>query len=173
MLGPASIGTVSKEHCLFQKNGGDKSPRRVLALCALSPTTLSLSFPLSLSQWPLSGLLLSALRVMPAWASSVIKAAVHLLDIHGRLDRSGEAGLYHRHPENRKCKQQHYFLDTLSSISDVCQALTRLSAAYVTVHTRFWLLWERLKNSYLPFSVFLLLLQCCIPATFTLNCFKE
>ena len=43
MLGPASLGTVSKEHCLFQKNGGDKSPRGVLALCTLSPATLSLS----------------------------------------------------------------------------------------------------------------------------------
>lgn len=48
-LGPASIGTVSKEHCLFQKNGGDKPARGVLALCTVSPVTLSLSLSLSLS----------------------------------------------------------------------------------------------------------------------------
>lgn len=161
MLGPASLGTVSKKHCLFQKNGGDKSPRGVLALCTLSPATLSLSLRDS-GKWPLSGLLLSALRVMPARASSVVKAAVHLLEIHGGLDRSGEAGLYHRHPEKRKCKQQHYFLDTLSSIWDVCQALTRLSAACVTVHTRFWLLCLYFCSERMFFASLAMLYPCNI-----------
>lgn len=42
-LGPASTGTVSKEHCLFLKNGGDKSPRGVLPIHSLPPPSLSLS----------------------------------------------------------------------------------------------------------------------------------
>lgn len=122
------------------ENGGDKSVKGALALCTLSPAT-----PLSLGdsvQWPLPGLLLSALRVMPPRASSVVEASVRDPRQCGRS-------------EHRKCKLQHYFLDTLSAISDVCQALTRLSTACVTVHTRFWLLYLRLwlRESHLSFHV--------------------
>lgn len=71
-LGPASIGTVSKEHCLFQKTEGT-SLRGECWLFALSPATLSL----------LSALLLSALGVIPARAGSVVCSG-----IRGSLDRS-------------------------------------------------------------------------------------
>lgn len=108
-------------------------------LFALSPTARSL---LGAQGSDRSQDFYSALREMSIHASSVLKAAVHLLEIHGGLDHSNKPGLYHRHPENRKCKLQHYFLDSLSYISDVCQALTRLSTACVTVRTCSWLLWR-------------------------------
>lgn len=106
-------------------------------LFALSPTTHTL---LGAQGSDRSQDFYSALRVMSAHASSILKAAVHLLEIHDGLNRSSKPGLYHRHPENRKCKLQHSFLDTLSYFSDVCQALTRLSTPCVTVRTRSWLL---------------------------------
>lgn len=66
----------------------------------------------------------------------------------------------------------------------MCQALTRLSTACVTVHTRFWLLClyfcsERLRDSHLTLHVATFLTLYSPPhgslfvcATFTVDCFK-
>lgn len=133
-LGQPPLAPFQKSSACFRKTEGtSRWGESWLFLC------ISLSG--GSGQWPLSGLFLFALRVVCQLGSAqTSRHLVLLFEIQGSLDHRREAGLYHRRAENRKRKQQQYFLDTLSSISDVCQALTRLSAACVTVHTRFWLL---------------------------------